>query len=175
MSKSFKVGVISSAHGVRGQVKIHSFSENPEDLLRYGPLHDAKGKRTFILTRHGAKATQLIASIEGLTDRNEAEKLKGTELYADASLQETAENQYAYDELTGLEARTTDGALYGHITDLYNYGAGDILELKLANGQTEMLPFTSAFFGDIYPEQGYLIVTPPDYHEPEDEEPESEQ
>ncbi len=167
----FKVGVISSAHGVRGQVKIHSFSEDPEDLLRYGTLHDASGKRSFALTRHGAKGTQIIASIEGLTDRNDAEKLKGTELFADASLQQTTENQYSYTNLIGLEARTGDGAVYGTVTDLQNYGAGDIIEIKLKNGETEMLPFTSAFFGEVAPGAGFLIVTPPNYEEPADEEP----
>ena len=166
-SPGFKIGVISSAHGVRGQVKIHSFSENPEDLLRYGLLHDATGNRSFALTRHGVKSTQLIASIEGITDRNEAEKLKGTELYATISLQETAENEYTYTDLIGLKALTESGATYGTIINLYNFGAGDILELQLPNTQTEMLPFTSAFFGEVNIAAGHIIVFPPDYTEPE--------
>lgn len=163
----FKVGVIASAHGVRGQVKIHSFSEDPEDLMRYGALRDASGKRTFELTRHGVKATQLIASIKGLTDRNEAEKLKGTELYADASLQETSENQYAYADLTGLRAITASGTAYGQVVNLYNFGAGDILELKLPTGELEMLPFTAAFFGEINLKAQTITVIPPHYEAPE--------
>jgi 16S rRNA processing protein RimM len=166
----FKVGVIASAHGVRGQVKIHSFSEDPEDLLRYGQLFDVSGKRRFTLTRHGAKATQLIASIEGITDRNEAEKLKGTELYADASLQEIAENEYAGADLIGLSALTATGETYGKVITLYNFGAGDILEIEHPNGQAEMLPFTSAFFGEVNTAKGHIIVIPPDYEEPGDED-----
>lgn len=165
----FKVGVIASAHGVRGQVKIHSFSETPEDLLRYGALTDASGKRRFILTRHGAKATQLIASIEGITDRNDAEKLRGTELWADESFQHYDENEFSYADLTGLKAVTQSGEEYGTIINIYNFGAGDVIELELANRKTEMLPFTSAFFGDVDIEAGRIIVIPPDYHEPEGE------
>ncbi|MBY0407087.1 MAG: ribosome maturation factor RimM [Rickettsiales bacterium] len=165
----FRVGVIASAHGVRGQVKIHSFSQAPEDLLRYPALYDKSGNKRFELTRHGVKASQLIASIKGVTDRNEAEKLKGTELFAESPLEEAGENEWVYAELIGLKAHTPEGAPYGTVTDIVNYGAGDILELKLQNGQSEMLPFTDAFVGDIEVEKGSITIFPPDYTEPEGE------
>jgi len=160
-----KIAVITSAHGVRGQVKIHALNGDPETLVSY-PLTDATGKRPYKLTRHGIKDNLLIASIEGLTDRNEAERLKGTALYAPATaLPANAENQWDYAELIGLEARLENGKSFGRVTAVHNFGAGDILDIEKTGGDSEMLPFTDDFVGDIHPKDGYLIVFPPDYLE----------
>jgi len=154
--KIVKIGVINSAHGVRGQVKIFPFTD---DFFSHSPITDATGKRIFKLTRQGVKDKQLIASIDGITDRNEAELLKGVELFAPAS-DETS--QYS---LIGLEARLTDGNVYGRVTGVHNFGAGDILDLELDNQKTEMLPLRDEFVGGIHVDEGYLVVFPPDYVE----------
>ena len=165
-----QVGVITAAHGIRGHVKIRSFTENPESLLSCHPLTDATGNRPFKITRQGIKDSILIVSIEGIHDRNAAELLKGTALYALApSSQEAEENKWPYDTLIGLEARGIDGTVYGKVIGVYNFGAGDIIEISLANGKTEMLPFKNAFVGDINVENGTLIVFPPDYAEANEE------
>jgi len=156
---------------VRGQVKIRCFTGNPENILSYQPLTDASGGRAFKLTRRGIQNKLIIASIDGINDRNEAELLKGTELFAPASaLPAKTENQWSHDELTGLEARISDGRVYGRVIGLYNFGAGDILEIELAEGKTEMLPFKKPFVGNIRPDEGYLIVFPPEYVEAKEEE-----
>jgi len=153
------VAVITSAHGVRGQVKIHPFIENPEALFS-APITDATGNRPFKLTRHGIKGTSIIASIEGITDRNQAELLKGTELFAPAAIAASEK-----DKLTGLEARLLNGNVYGRVIGLYNFGAGDILDIEMEGGKSEMLPFTDNFVGGVHAEEGYLVVFPPEYVE----------
>jgi len=179
--KSFiRIGIIGAAHGIRGEVKIRSFAEPPEAIFSY-PLTDASGKRQFIIysprkrgehkggsfpplappaSGRGKKQT-FIAGVKGIGDRNAAELLKGTELFALAS--ELPEKN----RLVGLEARLKDGRVYGKITQLYNFGAGDIIEIKLVNGKMEMLPLSDAFIGDIHIDKGYVIVFPPDYIEEE--------
>jgi 16S rRNA processing protein RimM len=171
-----KVGFIASAHGVRGQVKIRCFLDSPEELFACHPLHDHLGGRHFKLTRYGIQKELVIAAIEGVTDRNEAERLKGTELYTPALPDDTEQdNQWSYADLTGLQARLRNGSPYGTVSGVFNFGAGDILEIETADGRTEMLPFRHAYVGDIDVEAGVLVVFPPDYLEPEgeftDEEP----
>lgn len=166
--KLIQVGVIASAHGVRGQVKLRSFTEDPRDILAYAPLTDATGTRVYTLTSHGIKGDSLIVAIEGVTDRNVAEQMKNTAIYAPASLMPTnEENVWYYSELIGMDARTPDGQLYGRVTAVHNFGAGDILEFNRPDGSSEMLPFNSGFIGEVNTEESYLLVFPPDYIEAE--------
>ena len=150
--------MITSAHGVRGQVKIHSFIDDPESLLT-ATLTDASGRKPFKLTKYGIKDALLIVSIEGVHDRNEAELLKGTELFAPA----TPEN--SGNPLEGMEARLLDGNVYGRVIGIYNFGAGDILDIELGNGKSEMIPLNDDFVGGVHIEEGYLVVFPPEYVE----------
>lgn len=163
-SKLIKVGLITASHGVRGQVKLRSFTEEPADLLSYTPLTDSTGKRQFKFTSQGIKGDSLIVSIEGIADRNASDLLKNTAIYAPASaLPEKEEGTWYSSDLIGLEARTPDGKAYGSITAVHNYGAGDIIELELVSGGNEMLPFKAPFVGEIYVDKGYVEVTPPEY------------
>jgi len=161
-----KVGVITSAHGIRGQVKIHTFTDLPEDILSRGTLTDEKGTREFKLTLHGRKEELLIAAIEGITDRNEAELLKGKTLYGRASARPAkGKDAWYQDELIGLKAQLSDGTVYGKVIGIYNFGAGDIIEIEHEKDKTEMIPFKEPFVGDVHTDRGYIIVTPPEYLE----------
>ena len=162
------VGVILAAHGVRGDVKIRSLTSEPEDIFSY-PLSDKTGRKTFKITRRGGNAQAYIASIEGLKDRNEAELLRNTELYTEASLLPKKSNEYYYTDLKGLEARLQNGKAYGRVVNVYNFGAGDIVEIERKDGELEMLPFRDPFVGEVDTARGYMIVTPPEYVEGEDE------
>lgn len=168
-SQFHKVGVIAAAHGVRGQVKIRSFLESPDALLLCAPLHDHSGRRHFRLTRHGIQKDVLIAAIDGVTDRNQAELLKGTELYTVSSKAQDHSNAWPYAELTGLEARLENGRVYGRVSGVFNFGAGDIVEIATASGGSEMLPFRHAYIGEVNVRAGYLVVMPPDYIESDGE------
>jgi 16S rRNA processing protein RimM len=158
-----KMGVITGAHGIRGQVKLRSSSE---DLAACDTLSDAAGKKQFKISLRGGTPPNFIASIEGINDRNAAELLRGTELYAPAgALPERKENSWYYSELIGLAARLASGSHYGKIVAVHNFGAGDIIEIELADGKTEMLPLADTFVGEINTAQGYMVISPPDYLE----------
>jgi 16S rRNA processing protein RimM len=152
------VGIITAAHGVRGQVKIRSLTDNPEDIFTCGVLTDASHKRTFTIARNGGTGQTLIASIEGIADRNAAELLRGTTLFAPAGAAPKSLSR----ELTGLEVKLPDGKVDGRVTGVYNFGAGDVVEIKKTNGKSEMLPFNKKF-AEI--KKDYLIVHPPEYVE----------
>src|SRR5277367_5357467 len=102
-SRLIPLGVITTTHGVRGQVKIRSFTADPGDITAYGPLKDVSG-RLFDITITGGTKDALIASIKGITTREEAESLRNTELLiARDALPETGKHEYYLEDLAGLK------------------------------------------------------------------------
>ncbi len=139
------IGVIAGAHGVRGQVRVKSFTAEPQDVTAYGPVTDASGARQFDLRITGAARGMMLAKIDGVGDRNAAELLRGTELYVDRDrLPEPDEDEFYYADLIGLDAVSTGGETLGTVRAMHNFGAGDMIELENASGKTEILPFTAA-------------------------------
>jgi 16S rRNA processing protein RimM len=172
------VGAIAGAHGVRGQVKIKSFTDDPAAVAAYGPVTDESGRRSFRLTLTGAAQASngmVIARIDGVSDRDGAEALKGLRLYvARAALPPTDEGEYYRADLIGLRAERRDGAAYGRVVDVQNYGAGDLLEIERADGETEYLPFTLTTAPLVDIPGGRLVVEPPAVVEPEKQEAEAD-
>lgn len=159
-----KVGAISSAHGIRGQLKLRSLMADPEAIFDHASLVAMPGNKTLKIKREGYKDQLFIVSIDGVSDRNAAELLRGTELYAPLQKPDiAADNEWFYSDLTGLEARLESGKFYGKVSGVHNFGAGDIIEISFDDGKSEMLPFKPAFFGDVKLAEGYLIVYPPEY------------
>ena len=117
MTRRVLLGRIAGAHGVRGEVRIRSFTAEPASIVSYGPLADEPGTREFkLLLRGTVRGDELIARIEGVDDRNAAEALRGTELYVDRDRLPPIENASEYYEvdLIGLEARSTPTACARH-------------------------------------------------------------
>ncbi len=163
-AKLISVGKFLGAHGVRGQLKLASFTEDPENITAYGALTDATGQRTFDLTLHRWNKSHFIAMLKGVTDREAAEKLKGVELFVErARLPKAKANQYYYSDLIGLRAVLADGAMFGEVTDVRNYGAGDILEIKLTSGKTELYSFNPQVVGEVDLAAGTLVINPPEW------------
>jgi 16S rRNA processing protein RimM len=165
------IGVIAGAHGVKGQVRLKSFTADPADVAAYGPVTDAAGVRAFKLAITGTARNMLIARIDGVKDRDAAEALRGVELYVDRDrLPEAEEDEFYHADLIGLPARTADGAAFGTVLALHNYGAGDVIEIRMADGGTEILPFNKEVVPEIDLGNGFLVVAPPaeTYARPED-------
>lgn len=157
------VGVITGAQGIRGQVKIRSFTSDPYAITEYGALMNATGTKRYDLRIDGANKGGLVASIKGVADRNAAELLKGTELYADKSnIPAAAEDEFYYDDLIGLEVRDTSGTPLGKVAAMYDFGAGDIIEILLAAGNKEMYPFTRQNFPDVQIKGGFILAELPE-------------
>lgn len=145
------LGYVSGAHGVRGEVLVRSYTADPAAIGDYGPLSDARGARAIDLRVVRVTTKGVVARIRGIGDRNEAEALRGLELYAPAHrLPAPADGEFYHADLIGLTAVTSEGATVGEIIAVHNFGAGDIIEIRLAGGrQTELVPFTDRFVPEV--------------------------
>ena len=155
------LGIITSPHGVRGQVKIHSYTEQPEDLTAYGPLYDKAGN-IYELHITGSSKGQLIASVKGIENREQAAGLRSVELGVPRScLPEVIDdNEFLIEDLVGLPVTLEDGHQYGIVKALHNFGAGDIVEIEVPNGKSEMVLFTADAFPEVSTER--LLYRPPE-------------
>ena len=153
------LGAIVGVHGIRGEVKVKSFSSDEKNLTRYGLLSNDKGDKRFELKIVGHSKELLRCKIKGVDDRTTAETLIGTGLYIDrALLPELKDEEFYHTDLIGLEVKNSSGEVLGQVNALYNFGAGDILEIKMNNGSLEMVPFTKSFVPVINIKDGYIIV-----------------
>jgi 16S rRNA processing protein RimM len=156
------VGVITGAQGVHGAVRIKSFTDRPEDIARYGPVQDETGRRHFQLRICGKAKGVLIANLPGVEDRDQAEALRGLRLYLPRSaLPQTEQDEYYHADLIGLEAVLGDGTRVGSVRAIYDFGAGDTLELARDGAPPLLVPFTRAFVPIVAPEEGRLVLDPP--------------
>jgi 16S rRNA processing protein RimM len=159
------LGQVAGAHGIRGEVRIRTFTEAPEAVADYGPLQDAGGTRTLVILSARPAKTGAIARIEGVASREDAEALRGTELWVDrAALPEQAgDGSYYHADLIGLVALSADGAALGQVVAVHNFGAGDLLEVRPATGgDTVLVPFTEQIVPDIDLQAGWMLMLPPE-------------
>lgn len=156
------VGVVAGAHGVRGELKIKSFTAEPRAIAAYGPLGDRTGTRSFRLKLRGAVRGLLIARIDGIEDRDQAEALKGLELYvARDTLPKPKRGEWYLADLIGLAAVATDGAPIGRVKAMHNFGAGDVVEIERAGAPALMLPFSKRVVPEVDVAAGRIVVDPP--------------
>lgn len=156
------LGAITGAHGVRGDVRIKTFTATPEAIGDYGPLQDEAGAEKFEISRLRAVRYGVVAAIKGITDRGAAEALKGTRLYISrAALPQPEREEYYHADLIGITAIYTNGAPAGAVKAVHDFGAGDVLEIE--NGKTLFVPFTCEAVPRIDLDEGVLTVAPPDF------------
>jgi len=158
------VARIGAAHGVRGEVKLWSFTEDPAAVAHYGPLETQDGTRCFEIEALRAAKDHFVARIAGVNDRDAAEKLRNIELYIPrARLPKIEEaDTFYHADLVGLDAITPDGARVGTVHALHNFGAGDIIEIAPAEGGDPlMLPFNETTVPKIDVAARQIVVVPP--------------
>lgn len=159
------VGVIATSHGVRGQVKLRSFTAIPEDIEEYAPLTDKTGGRIFGITIVGHAKDTLIANIEGVSTREAADALRGTELYASTTaLPALGKNEFYVRDLIGMAVKTEDGKAFGTVKHFHDFGGGQLLEIEIAGTtNTEMLHFNTTNFPVIDTKNRCITINPPEY------------
>lgn len=156
------MGAVAGAHGVRGEVKIKSFTEAPKKIAAYGPVEDESGTRRFKVRVRGHVRGMLIARLDGIEDRNAAEALRGMRLYVGRDrLPKPKRGEWYLVDLVGLRAERADGTAVGTVKSVQNHGAGDIVEVETADGQALFLPFTRRAVPQVDIEGGRLVVEPP--------------
>lgn len=161
-TKRICLGAFAGAHGVKGDAKVKSFTEHPESIAAYGPVETEDGERrfTFELVRVLKPGLVLVRAPE-IQSREDAAALSGTRLYIDrARLPEPQEDEFYLDDLVGLAAFDESGAELGSVSAVYNFGAGDILELKDVPGRkgTVMIPFLRATVPQVDIAAGRLAI-----------------
>jgi 16S rRNA processing protein RimM len=163
------VARIGAAHGVRGAVKLWTFTEDPLAVKHYGPLTTKDGTRQFEVTHAREARDHLVATLKGIVTREEAERLNGVELYiARDKLPETDEGEYYHADLIGLAAVTAAEAPIGRVIAIHNFGAGDIIEIAPPHGPTLLLPFTNAVVPTVDLAGGRVVIEPPEEVEGDD-------
>lgn len=164
MSSSSKVcvGQITGAHGVRGLVKVKPFTAAPEDLTAYGPVSDEAGARRLALQLLSWAKDHWIARVDGVADRDAADALRGLRLYVDrAALPETEEDEFYHADLIGLPAVLADGSAFGTIRGVFDFGAGEMLEIARHGAAAVMVPFTRAAVPVVDIAGRRVVIDPP--------------
>jgi len=160
MPERVLVAQIGAAHGLRGEVRLWSFTEDPLAVKDYA-LESESGARFAIESLRPAKDF-LVARFAGVTDRTAAEALRNTKLYVSrAGLPQAAADEYYHADLIGLVAVTADGRTLGTVVGVHNFGAGDVIEIAPPRGTSVILPFTAAVVPAIDIAAGRLVVDPP--------------
>ena len=157
------LGVITGVHGIQGEVKLKSFTADPEAIASYGPL-DASNGATLNIKSLKAHKDFLRTRIEGIDDRNAAEALKGIELSIPRNrLPEPEEDEVYHTDLIGLCVLDSKGAKIGSVVGILYFGASELLELKLQNVKaTVLMPFDTETVPEINLDAGTLSINPPD-------------
>ena len=147
---------------------MHTHTADPEAIGSYGPLTDAEGKRTFKLTVLRVTKRGVVCRIASVTDRTQAEALRGTELFvARGQLPKPEPEEFYHADLIGLQAIDEGGQLVGTVVAIQNFGADDLIEIRVTgSNQTEFLPFTRACVPVVDITGGKIVIIPP----PEDAE-----
>lgn len=159
--KPVQLAVIGAAHGIRGEVRVKPYTEDPLAIGDYGLLYDKQGKSYEVLEVRAAKNV-VIVRFKSVNDRNTAEALNGTELFIDRS--QLAENldddEFYHADLIGLQAYDRQGNHYGRIAALFDFGGGDLIELRLVGRKPMLIPFTEAAVTEVDLTNGKIIVEP---------------
>ncbi len=170
MSDLICVGSIGGAFGVKGEVRLKSFTADPLAILDYAPLVTEDGSRDFDLVLTGQTKNGLTARMTGIVSKEDADALKGVKLFAPRDrLPETEDDEYYYADLVGLTVFDTGGTALGTVKSVQNHGASDLLEIKLpTTSATVLLPFTKAAVPTVDIATGRIVADPPSGVFPDD-------
>lgn len=146
------LGRIGRAQGLRGEVRLTSFTQDPLAIAGYGPLDSADGRRQFVITQISQRKDVVVVRFQGVEDRTAAEALVHQELWIarDRITAATGEDEFLHADLIGCTLVSVEGSVLGTVADMPNYGAGDLVEMALAGrARTVLIPFTKAFVPEI--------------------------
>jgi 16S rRNA processing protein RimM len=164
MSDLICVAAIAGAFGVRGEVRLKSFTADPLSIAEYAPLVTEDGSRRFDVALAGQLTNGLLVQLSGVTSKEEADALKGVKLYVPRDrLPALPDDEYYHADLIGLSVLDTGGTALGRVKAVLNHGAGDILEVQVPGASdTVLLPFTLEAVPTVDLASGRIIADPPD-------------
>ncbi|MDO9414514.1 ribosome maturation factor RimM [Pararhizobium sp.] len=154
---------IGAPHGVRGAVKLWTFTDDPLAVLNYGPLTTKDGTRSFDVVDARIAKDHLVATLKGVADRDDAALLNGIELYIDRDrLPPTDDGEYYHADLIGLAAVDPSDAPLGRVIAIHDFGAGTIIEIAPPSGPTLLLPFIDAVVPTVDLAKGHVVIVLPE-------------
>ncbi|MDE2184233.1 MAG: ribosome maturation factor RimM [Alphaproteobacteria bacterium] len=163
MDRDVLLAAVIGAHGLKGEVRVKTFTESPDRLGAYGPLHARDGRSFTVEAVRPAGAGEAVVALREVADRSAAEALKGVELFVTrAVLPMTGEGEFYHADLVGLSAEDSEGRRIGRITGVHNFGAGDVLVIAGEAGEEILLAFTRANVPEIDMAAGRVVVAVPD-------------
>jgi len=163
-SRLIQLGVFGAPQGVKGEVRVKCFTQNPADIAAYGALVDKSGARAFTLkVARAFRDDMVIARVQGVATREAAAALTHIGLFVRRDhLPPPSAGEFYQDDLIGLAAQLIDATPFGEVVAVLNYGAGDILEIApRGGGETLLLPFNDATAPTIDFERGVITIAPP--------------
>lgn len=156
------VAEVATAHGVRGALKLRCFTADPKSVTTYGPLCDAEGEELFRVTFLHQVKGGIAVRFNGIESREAAEALRGTLLYVPRSkLPAPDEDEFYHHDLVGLDAVDREGQIRGRVVAVHNFGAGDLIELRLPDGESVVVPFTREAVPEVDLPGRRVVVDPP--------------
>lgn len=158
------VGAIAGAFGVKGEVRLKSFTSEPEDIASYGPLFTEDGRQSFQVRLSGRLKNALSARLSGISSKEQADRMKGMKLFVPReAFPQLPDDEFYHADLIGLSVYDTGGGEIGAVKAVLNHGATDLLELRLtASNETALLPFTRDYVPTVDMVARKLIIDPPD-------------
>ena len=163
MTRDVLLAAVIGAHGLKGEVKVKTFTATPDGLARYRRLHAKDGQVFTLATVRPGKADEAAVSFAEVVDRNTAEGLKGLELFvARDAMPVTAENEFYHADPIGLSAMDEADRIIGTVKAIHNYGAGDVIEIARGEGDTVMLPFAKDFVPLVDVANGRVVIAVPE-------------
>jgi len=169
LTRNVLLAAVIGAQGLKGEVKAKLFTATPDALPRYGVLHTRDGRKLVITAFRPGKEGEAVIAFEDVRDRNQAEALKGAELFVDrAALPQTDEDEFYHADLIGLEVRDSEGRVLGKVNALHNFGASDVLEFTRPDGDTVHIAFTKETVPVLNIADGFIIVAVPEDDEDTD-------
>lgn len=158
------VGAIGGAFGVHGEVRLKSFTTEPEAIAEYAPVFTEDGTREFDVVLTGHVKNGLSARMSGIVTKEDADALKGTNLFVPRNrLPSLPDDEFYHADLVGLTVYDTGGALLGEVRSVQNHGASDLLEIDGPELKTTaLLPFTRTAVPTVDLSAGKIIADPPE-------------
>ena len=158
-ANSVQMAVIGAPHGIRGEVRVKTFTGDPLALGDYGPLHSAD-RKTFTVAAIRPAKNVVVVRFKEITSREAAEAVTGTELFVDrAALPDDLDDgEFYHADLIGLSVQDETGETIGKVLAIQNFGGGDIIEVTMAGRRTVMIPFTLAAVPEISVSEGFIRI-----------------
>ncbi|MDD7909509.1 ribosome maturation factor RimM [Pseudovibrio exalbescens] len=161
--KRILMAQVGAAHGIKGEVRVKPFGDDPLSFTDYGKLETEDGSRKFKIKRARVQKNVVVTKFEGINDRNEAEALNGLKLYIPRERlpEPEDEDEFYHSDLIGLPVKGPEGEDYGSVVALLNFGAGDLIEVREKSGKTVLFPFDKQTVPSIDLEDGVVHIDPP--------------